>query len=190
MSQNSVTLWMHALRAGDEAAAFELWKRYFAQLMQIARTRMAALPRGSYDEEDAALSTFRVLCEKLQEGRYPDLADRDELWKLMLKMLVRKVSRRAEYETAGKRTASQFFADEGQLTAAEDQTVTTLVADECEYLFRALDDPNLEQLVLWKLEGFTNDEIARKMNRTRRTVQRMLTLVREVWLKTCDDEDC
>ena len=93
---NSISLWIQAVRAGNEDAANELWQRYFSQLMKVARSRMATLPRAAYDEEDAAISTFRVLCQQLREGNYPDLADRDELWRLMLKVLLRKVSRRVE----------------------------------------------------------------------------------------------
>ncbi|MEZ6132421.1 MAG: ECF-type sigma factor [Planctomycetaceae bacterium] len=189
MPTNSVTLWIQALRAGDDTAAQELWRLYFGQLMQIARSRMASLPCAVYDEEDAAISTFRVLCEKLREGRYPELADRDELWKLMLKMLVRKVGRRSEYEATQKRSASRAPIDSADLSFSDDQSLTVFVAEECELLFCRLNDPNLEQLVLWKLEGYTNDEIAQKMNRTRRTIQRMLSLVRDIWLKAGDDAD-
>ena len=49
-----------------------------------------------------------------------------------------------------------------------------------------LGDVNLEQVAVWKLEGFTNEEIALNLNRTRRTVQRMLNLVRELWQEELD----
>lgn len=178
---------MNALRRGDDVAAGQLWKHYFTDLMKIARARMRTLPRAVYDEEDAAISTFRVLCEKMQEGRYPALADRDELWKLMLRILVRKINRRAEYEAAGKRTPAQ--AMEGISGPSTDGMADeVMVADECEQLFRHLNDPNLQQVVLWKLEGFTNDEIAQRLKRTRRTVQRMLTLIRDIWQEECRDD--
>ena len=178
---------MHALRSGDDMAAEQLWNHYFTDLMKIARARMQTLPRAVYDEEDAAISTFRVLCEKMQAGRYPALADRDELWKLMLRILVRKISRRAEYEATKKRTTPETM-NGSSLAAKEQQADELVVADECEQLFRHLNDPNLQQVVLWKLDGFTNDEIAAKLKRTRRTVQRMLTLIRDIWREECRDE--
>ncbi len=54
------------------------------------------------------------------------------------------------------------------------------MADEGEQLLRSLNDPNLQQVVLWKLEGVSNDEIAAKMKVTRRTVQRVLTFIRDI----------
>lgn len=188
LSQNSITRWINATRAGDELAAAELWNRYFHQLMQMARARMSRMPRESYDEEDAAISTFRVLCIKLRDGGYPDLASRDELWQLMLKVLARKIIRRVDYESAAKRPSGLSQAvvslspGGAKLEVVDDQLVSAAVAEECEQLFAKLNDPHLEQLVLWKLDGYTNEEIASKMNRTRRTVQRMLTLIRDLWL--------
>jgi DNA-binding CsgD family transcriptional regulator len=34
---------------------------------------------------------------------------------------------------------------------------------------------------LWKLEGYTNDEIAAKLGCARRTVERKLRVIRAVW---------
>jgi len=184
---DSVTLWIKALRSGDDDAANELWERYFSQLMRIARSRMSALPRTTYDEEDVAISTFRVLCHKLREGRYPELSGRDELWHLMLKVLVRKVMHRAEYECAQKRRVPLSLSDyPDDIFGATGESASFVVAAECEELFARLNDSNLEQVVLWKLEGFSDDEIARKINRTRRTVQRMLSLIRNVWTQEND----
>lgn len=181
--QDSVTNWIGAVREGDSVAATALWSQYFDQLMRQARRRMSTLPTSTYDEEDAAISTFRVLCEKLQAGAYPDLADRDELWQLLLTILIRKINRRAAYENADKRQQPILLTSDhsDELADLDWQTLTTESAEECRQLLASLDDPHLEQVAVWKLEGFTNDEIAIKLNRTRRTVQRMLGLIRHTW---------
>jgi DNA-binding CsgD family transcriptional regulator len=36
-------------------------------------------------------------------------------------------------------------------------------------------------VALMKLEGLTNDEIAGRLGYSRRTIQRMLSLIRDVW---------
>jgi DNA-directed RNA polymerase specialized sigma24 family protein len=46
---------------------------------------------------------------------------------------------------------------------------------------KALRDPALEAVVLLKLEGYSNVEIAEKMKYSRRTIQRMLELVKDIW---------
>ena len=50
-------------------------------------------------------------------------------------------------------------------------------------LFDQLDDDQLRQIAVHKLEGYTNEEIASKINRALPTVERRLRLIRERWHK-------
>ena len=54
------------------------------------------------------------------------------------------------------------------------------VAEECQRLLDALDDPELRQLAPWKMEGYTNEEIADRLGCVGRTVERKLKLVRSL----------
>ncbi len=181
----SVTMWINAVRQGDASAAEHLWRRYFQQLMAQARVRMTNVDRTGYDEEDAAISTFHILCTKLQEGHYASLSDRDELWQLMLTVLIRKVGRRVKYQQASKRS----IARTGQVGFSVDElpaATSDEISEECFELIALLNDSNLEQVALLKFEGYTNEEIAAKLNRTRRTIQRMLNLIRNLWQEALD----
>lgn len=181
----SVTMWINAVRQGDASAAEHLWRRYFQQLMAQARVRMTNVDRTGYDEEDAAISTFHILCTKLQEGHYASLSDRDELWQLMLTVLIRKVGRRVKYQQASKRS----IARTGQVGFSVDElpaATSDEISEECFELIALLNDSNLEQVALLKFEGYTNEEIAAKLNRTRRTIQRMLNLIRSLWQEALD----
>lgn len=42
-------------------------------------------------------------------------------------------------------------------------------------------EPFLRQIAVWKMEGFTNEEIGAKMGRSRATVERKLVLIRALW---------
>ena len=55
------------------------------------------------------------------------------------------------------------------------------LADEYHRLMARLDDPTLQSVATWKLEGYTNDEIAAKLGCVRRSVERMLQLIRSLW---------
>ena len=57
------------------------------------------------------------------------------------------------------------------------------VAEECERLLNQLKDPKLRQVALWKLEGYTNEEIAKSLGCVLRTVERKLQAIREIWEK-------
>ena len=56
-----------------------------------------------------------------------------------------------------------------------------MMADECRMMLKQLNDPILEKIVLLRLDGYTNDEIADRLNYSRRTIQRMLNLVKDAW---------
>src|SRR4051812_32498393 len=88
----SVTRWIGELKAGDQAGIHQLWQRYFEGLVRLARRRLEAAGRGSAskDEEDAALSAFHSLCHGAARGQFDRLEDRDDLWRLMVVITVRK----------------------------------------------------------------------------------------------------
>ena len=50
-----------------------------------------------------------------------------------------------------------------------------------------LDDEELEQVALRKLDGFTNDEVAERLGYSRRTIQRMLNVIRKCWEEELGD---
>ena len=83
--EGSITRWIGGLKAGDEAAAQQLWERYFARMVGLARDKLRAGRRGDMgsDEEDAALSAFDSFCAGATRGQFPALGDRDDLWRLL-----------------------------------------------------------------------------------------------------------
>src|SRR5262245_20134227 len=89
-SEQSVTKWIRGLKAGDPDAAEKLWQRYFQRLVQLARSRLQNLRRGAGDEEDVALNAFDSLCRGAAQGRFELLLDRDDLWRLLAVLTVRK----------------------------------------------------------------------------------------------------
>jgi hypothetical protein len=80
----SVTCWLALLQAGEPAAVQPLWERYFRRLVSLARKLLDKSPRAAADEEDVALSAFNSFCREAEAGRFPRLADRDSLWRLLV----------------------------------------------------------------------------------------------------------
>lgn len=54
-------------------------------------------------------------------------------------------------------------------------------AEEYERLLDVLGDEQLRQIAIWKMEGFTNAEIAEKCGRVIPTVERKLQRIRGIW---------
>ena len=90
-SDDSVTHWFEQIRDGDPIAAGAIWRRCFPDLVRLAREKLRGTPCRVADEEDIAASVMESLFRAAQKGRFPDLADRHDLWRLLLRMTARKV---------------------------------------------------------------------------------------------------
>jgi hypothetical protein len=85
-----VTVWIGHLKGGDDRATFDVWERYFPRVVGLARARLGQVPRSIADEEDAAMSAFRALCDGTTGGRFDRLRDRDDLWRLLVVIIAQK----------------------------------------------------------------------------------------------------
>jgi DNA-directed RNA polymerase specialized sigma24 family protein len=196
--QGSVTLWLGALKGGDLAAVQPLWERYFAELVRRARARLRAAPRAGADadEEDAALSAFDSFCAGAARGRFPQLADRDELWRLLVTVTARKVRAQIQRQHRQKRGGGHVLreadlrgtapdgGDAGleQIAGAEPTPeFAAMVAEEYRRLIDELGDDDLRRIALWKMEGYGNEEIRQCLGCSLRTVTLKLALIRALW---------
>lgn len=57
--------------------------------------------------------------------------------------------------------------------------MAALIAEEMQQLIDSLDDPELKAIAQWKLEGYTNEEIAAKLKCVPRTVERRMQDIRK-----------
>ena len=89
-ADGSVTHWIYELKAGREHAAQQLWERYYERLVRLVRVELRGANRRVSDEEDVAISVFDAFCRAAESGRFPNLADRDSLWRLLVRMAARK----------------------------------------------------------------------------------------------------
>jgi DNA-directed RNA polymerase specialized sigma24 family protein len=194
--EGSVTYWIHLLRAGDQAALEKLWEGYFRRLVGLARARLRDAPLRAADEEDVALSAFDSFYRGVQEGRFPRLLDRDDLWQLLVVLTARKASNLARDERAQKRgggavrhaSALPGAGEEGQAFAdligrEPDPAFAAQVGEECRRLLGQLEDAELRSVAVWKMEGHTNEEIAALLDRSLPTVERKLARIRRAWEK-------
>jgi DNA-directed RNA polymerase specialized sigma24 family protein len=194
-SDGSVTHWLVQLQAGDPAAAQELWQRYYQCLVGLARKKLRGSPRRVADEEDVALSAFDSFCRQAEQGYFPQLHDRDNLWRLLVLLTTRKAAHQRRDQMRQKRGGGVTIQSEtcGVLEdgAILEQIVSrepspefaAQVAEECQRLLRKLDDPELEAVALARMEGYTVEEIAQKHGYAVRSIKRKLQLIRAIWEK-------
>ena len=133
-----------------------------------------------------ALSAFHSFCRAATEQRFPRLANRDDLWQVLVVLTARKALDQRKYDNRKKRAdaATRPLDDvalESIIGGEPDPAFAALVADEFRALLDRLDDPQLRIIALRKMEGFTNEDIAGELNCTVRTVGRRLAVIRDLW---------
>jgi len=189
MPTDPVTVWLGRLRAGESSAAGALWETYFHRLVGLARQRLGAAPRRAADEEDVALSAFDSFCRNAEAGRFPDLADRDSLWRLLAAFTLRKAAHLVRDEHRIKRGGG---ADaDGDIAAAlgrePDPALAAEMTEECERLLVALGDADLRRVALLRMDGYSVDEVAERVGCAPRSVKRKLQLIRGIWEREAGD---
>ncbi len=202
-SEDRVTTWVEQLRAGNRASAQQLWGCYFPRLVRLARQNLGGLPRRAADEEDVALSVFDSFCRGVEQGRYPLLDDRDDLWGLLVVITLRKAIDLRQHENRQKRGGGKVAGESAldlllgsedggaginQIVGAEPTPeLAAQLTEEFELLLARLASDELRAVAVWKLEGHTNAEIAARLGCAEVTVERRLRLIRALLYSDASD---
>lgn len=213
--QGTVTRLIQNLKDGESQAAQRLWELYFRRMVGMAREKLHGMPKRMADEEDVALSAFHSFCQGAEGGRFTQLIDRENLWPLLVSITAHKAVDLIRYHNRQKRGGTGHASSESSVvdraTKEDSQTgpekappgvakiefeaiiskdptpeFAAQIADEFQSLLARLDDETLQSVALWKLDGFTNDEIAEKLDCVPRTVERKLQLIRTLWQRSID----
>jgi len=192
----SVTHLLDGIRTGNPTEIQRLWDRYFQPLVRLADAKMPGHARREFDEEDIALSAFESFCGRVSRGQFSQLADRSELWRLLVTITLRKVIDSGRRQTRQKRGGGAVLGESAFMDGdAIDSRMTHLQSRELspdraaesaetyERLFDKLGHPTLRTVARLKLEGYTSEEIAAEIGTSTRTVDRKLHLIRAIWQK-------
>jgi DNA-directed RNA polymerase specialized sigma24 family protein len=197
---DSISRLLDGVKGGDDDDIRRLFDRYFSRLVLLAGSRLPGHARRSFDEEDVALSAFQSFCDRAGRGQFPDLADRNDLWRLLATITTRKVVATVRHQTRQKRGGGHVLgesaldaggqpSDEGMARFLGREPAPDDVAEfaeDCAGLFALLEDATLKTVAARKLEGHTSDEIAAELGVSTRTVDRKLGLIRAVWEQELD----
>jgi RNA polymerase sigma factor (sigma-70 family) len=195
MTEHSVTQWIADLKAGDPDAAEELANRYFDRLVTLARKHLGSAPRRVADEEDVAISVLQRLCTGADQGRFPKLHDREDLWAVLLTVTKGKVTDQIRHLSRKKRGGGDVRGhsvlgvgsdgqpmDFAQCVADElSPEFLTQLDEEHQRLLGLLRDDTHRNIALWRMEGYSNDEIAKRLQISVKSVERKLRHIREKW---------
>jgi DNA-directed RNA polymerase specialized sigma24 family protein len=198
-ASGSVTHWIQLLRSGDDSAAREIWHRYKERLIGLARKKLGSGRYFLSSPEDIVVSVFDSVFRGIKEGRFPRMEGRDDLWKVLVTVTARKSLRVIRQElgptAGGGRVVSETDLpqiDGDEEGAALDRVIgrepspefAAQVVDECRRLLALLGKDDLQRIACWKMEEYTNAEIAAKLGCIERTVERKVQMIRAIWEKS------
>lgn len=183
-----VTNWIDRVKQGDTAAAEQIWQKYYRRLVSMARQRLQGASLAVSDEEDVAVSVFESFYRAAENGRFPDLNSRDDLWKLLLRMAARKIIDHHRHANRARRGGDAVLQsldhiDDGAVfdVIGEEPSpeMVVMMTESCEQLLSHLEDTNIRNVAVGKMEGFSNAELAQKFECSERTIERRLGLIRQ-----------
>jgi len=192
----SVTQWIGQARHGDAEAVRFLWERYFHRLIELARPRLRSVRFHPAGAEDVALSALDSFFRRAEQGQFEQLRDRGDLWSLLVAITLHKAAKAVQNERAGKRGSGEVRGDSA-LSGTSDAEgsdgfeqvpakgpgpeLAAQFAEQCQRLLDALKDPTLRAVALWRMEGYSNLEIADNLGVVTRSVERKLNAIRKIW---------
>jgi RNA polymerase sigma-70 factor (ECF subfamily) len=168
---------LRRLRSGQPDAATELYLRYAERLTALAAGQCAADLAPRLDPEDIVQSVFRTFFRRVARGQY-DVPEGEELWQLFLVIALHKIRSTATFHRAAKRDVRVTITGlpdvlAGHQFAAPDETARTTLCLVIDELLDALPG-SMRSIVELRIEGHDVEEIVRRTQRARRSVERAL----------------
>jgi len=194
----SISQELDEIKQDDEAAIAALWDRCYPALARFAEKRLEELgvQQRAFNGEDVAASAMLSFFRAVQRNRFPMLDSEDGLFRLLRRITIRKViDRKRKNQTlkAGSgdvRGESAFGSNldsgtspgidgvQGESPAPE---WIVIMEEECQKLFTSLQDEELQSVAHFRLEGYSNSEIATRLGCAVATVERRLKEIRACW---------
>jgi RNA polymerase sigma factor (sigma-70 family) len=181
----SITQMIYSLKEGDPRSMQAIWERYYRRLVAVARDKLRSSERRAADEEDVVQSAFFSFYRGMEAGRFPTLNDREGLWKLLFVITARKAANQLQHANRKKRAGTVAEMDLVEQVIGEEPTpeFAAQLVEQYERLLDLLGDDRLRSVAVWKMEGYSMDEMAEKLDCSRSTVARKLAMIRVIWEK-------
>jgi RNA polymerase sigma-70 factor (ECF subfamily) len=157
---------------GSEDAATLLYHRYAQRLRVLVRSQRAPHLEARLDVEDVVQSVFRSFFHAASTGVY-EVPDGKDLWQLLGTIALNKIRAQGQFHRAAKRdvrlTTSLGLDDPVGTDEADDALLHIAIQDALQQL-----PPQQRAVVELRLQGYEVADIATRVGRGKRTVERHL----------------
>jgi RNA polymerase sigma factor (sigma-70 family) len=194
----SISQLLNEFKARNSEATDELIRRYWDRVLAAASARLHDANIRVVDGEDVAVSVFASLCRRAEEERFDsqDLGDRDDLWRLLSRLIRNKAIDAVRRDRAKKRGSGDVRGDSVFMNVAGDSDVgwgavgglsetpleRAILVEQQARLLEALKTDVVREIVMLRLEGYEIAEIAKRVGLSDRSVKRKIALAREAWI--------
>lgn len=198
-SYRSVSDLLEKLQDSDSQIEHEIWDRYIAQLVQLAKRKLSHQPQRVIDGEDIAVSAFDAFFRGAKQGRFKQLENRDDLWQILAMLAERRAFTAMRKEHAAIRGGGQVRGESalhenipgvgnpnaGSIESAPIDEPSDLLVEnftlEVQELLADLSDEPQRLIAVRRLEGYSIKEIAEELGISSRAVERKLEVIRKRW---------
>jgi RNA polymerase sigma-70 factor (ECF subfamily) len=189
MAQDSFHVLLDQLRAGDDGAAAQFFRRFAHRLLGLASVQLGALLRGKVEPDDVVQSVFKSFFVRQRDGRL-DLESWEGVWAVLVVLTVRKCHQKREFFTAARRDVRREVgaADEAEDAVREAlgrEPTPSEAAEMVETLRHVLGlfEGRERTIVETSLQGYEAAEVAGRLGCTKRKVYRVLARVKTELLR-------
>jgi len=193
---------LDAMQSGEDRAFTAFFNRHYDQLVQFAKKKLGSFPLRTFDEHDVAQSAMKSLFKSLRKNRL-EAQNSIELWQILISITKNKLIDRRRRQHAQKRGSGMVRGDSIWTQAGDDnlfyeqqdtkQNMTpdaqVELLETTDLLFQRLEDDKTREVARLLLEGYRINDIAEKLNCVRRTIERKIVHIRELWGEVLNSEE-
>lgn len=184
----------------DQTAEYRLFQKYFPRLADVARATLHSVRLRTFDEEDVANESLWEFYAGMAAGRFSHLSGHKEYWSLLVCITRRRaidMLRRAKAQSRNPgllrgESVFQFNSildvPRGQTPGSDDVVSESVMVDDddevqffLDFLAACDNEIPLHRIALLRIDGFTNPEIAQRLDLSLRAVERAAARIRNLW---------
>jgi RNA polymerase sigma-70 factor (ECF subfamily) len=173
---------LRRFQGGQPDASTQLYLRYAERLHALVTSQSSPQLARRVDPEDLVQSVFRTFFRRAAHGHY-SVPEGENLWKLLLVMALNKVRAAGAYHRAAKRDVRLTVGGEAfdraiELERNSDEGALVILQMVIAELLEGMPESH-RQMIELRIDGHEVAEITEKVQRSKRSVERVLQNFRE-----------
>ena len=172
------------LRTGADSAAECVFRRFSHRLIALAGSRLDGALNAKVDPEDVIQSVFRSFFDRYAKGQF-ESDDWDQIWTILTVITIRKCHNKQQHFRTQRRDVGREFQPPAEAADFLDAVSREPTPEQAAILTETLEDvmaqlsPIQRKILALHLQGLSVREIGDHLERTERTVRRILQQIRD-----------